>query len=348
MDMTELSDIVQDMAKNLGACATGIATVETMAGGPPSADISYMLPGARAAVCFALPLDQATIEPYLQKKCHDQHNLDKIRQTTLAAGISLEMSTFLTQLDYRSMPVPANFQYRNDQETSMAERKPPISHRYLAVRSGIGHFGLSGNVIMAKYGAAIALGSVVTQAPLLPTDPLPEEGNYCDGCRLCRAVCASGFISPDEISEVVLGGRKFDYAKRKSYARCSYICGGYAGLDRSGKWSTWTPSRYPIPEKDEDFPRAFADSVDAYIKRPITDHVYYNSVKPGFRTEYTCGNCQLVCHPDKSVRQRRAKMVLQSGAIVQNPDGSKEAVKPEEARRQIDEMEPERRRLYEP
>ena len=69
---------------------------------------------------------------------------------------------------------------------------PPISLRYLAVASGIASFGWSGNVIDDQQGACIILGGVVTSAELTPTAPLPQEDNYCDGCRLCAAACASG------------------------------------------------------------------------------------------------------------------------------------------------------------
>ena len=73
---------------------------------------------------------------------------------------------------------------------------PPISHRYLAVRSGIGHFGYSGNIITKEYGSAIVLASVVTDAELIPTEPLPEEENYCDECKLCLSVCSSEYVDP--------------------------------------------------------------------------------------------------------------------------------------------------------
>ena len=59
--MKELSRTVMDYVMSLGACAAGIATVNTLAGGPPSADLRYILPSAQSAVVFALPLDQALI-----------------------------------------------------------------------------------------------------------------------------------------------------------------------------------------------------------------------------------------------------------------------------------------------
>src|SRR5665811_1685385 len=96
----------------------------------------------------------------------------------------------------RDSPQLANFVYRQDSENWLLDMHPPISHRYLAVRSGIGHFGYSGNIITKEYGSAIVLASVVTDAELIPTDPLPEEENYCDECKLCLSVCSSGYMDP--------------------------------------------------------------------------------------------------------------------------------------------------------
>ena len=53
---------------SLGACAAGIVAVNTLEGGPPSADLRYMLPSEQSAVVFALPLDQTMIMPFLQKR----------------------------------------------------------------------------------------------------------------------------------------------------------------------------------------------------------------------------------------------------------------------------------------
>jgi hypothetical protein len=61
----------------------------------------------------------------------------------------------------------------------------------------------------------------------------------------------------------------------------------------------------------------------------------------------TCGNCQLICHPDRDERKRRYKMLVNSGVVVQNADGSLEAVPADEARRRLAAMSPERRAMYE-
>jgi len=248
---------------------------------------------------------------------------------------------------FKSVPMIANAVYRKDTPRGPFDEKPPISHRYLAVRSGLGHFGLSGNVIMKTYGATVLFASVVTEAELIPTDPLPPEDSYCDQCRLCMSGCASGLMSQDEETTVTLGGVDFSYAKRRSYNRCDYVCGGFSGLHKSGKWSTWSPARFPIPENDDEFLGALINAAKPYVDRPKTNYGLYHPLVPGDLLEFTCGHCQFICHPDKDVRQERFKMLANSGVVVQNEDGSLEAVSPEEAKKRLAAASPERRALYE-
>jgi len=347
MDKERLTRLIKRLVLHSGAVAVGIATRETLTGGPPSTDLTYVLPEARSAVVFAFPLDQAAIERFLKKEDMASANIDNRRVNGLASGLSFEVAEFLNMKGFKSVPLAANAVYRKDTPNGPYDEKPPISHRYLAVRSGIGHFGKSGNVILKEYGAAIILGSMVTEAELIPTDPLPPEENYCDGCRLCQAACASGLMSPDEEVTVTLGGYSFSYAKRRSYNRCEYVCGGFAGLHPSGKWSTWSPARFPIPEKDEEFLGALIKAAPAYRLRKKADYGLYHPLVPGSLLEFTCGHCQLICHPDKKVRQERYQMLIHSGVVIQDPDGTLRAVSPEEAEKHLAAMAPEQRGLYE-
>jgi hypothetical protein len=54
-----------------------------------------------------------------------------------------------------------------------------------------------------------------------------------------------------------------------------------------------------------------------------------------------------VCCPDKEERKKRHEILTHSGVVVQNPDGSLEAVSPEAATERIASMSPEQRALYE-
>ena len=61
----------------------------------------------------------------------------------------------------------------------------------------------------------------------------------------------------------------------------------------------------------------------------------------------TCGNCQIVCVPDKEERKRRFKLLSESGVVLQNENGSLDVVSPEEAEGRLAKMSPENRALYE-
>jgi epoxyqueuosine reductase QueG len=347
MDKETLTKVVKNLVLRSGAIAVGIATQETLEGGPPSTELTYVLPEAQSAVVFALPLDQGAIERFLKKVDMASANIDNRRVNNMASGLALEVSEFLNMKGYKSVPLVANATYRKDTPNGPYDEKPPISHRYLAVRSGIGHFGRSGNVIMNKYGAAVILASVVTEADLIPTEPLPPEENYCDDCRLCLASCASGLMSADEETTVTMGKEIFNYSKRRSYNRCEYVCGGFTGLHQSGKWSTWSPARFPIPEKDEDFLGALIKAAPAYRNRKKVDYGLYHALVPGNLLEFTCGHCQFICHPDKAVRQARYKMLINSGVVIQDPDGTLRPVSPEEAKNHLAALDPEQKKLYE-
>jgi epoxyqueuosine reductase len=345
--MEKLTQRVKDLALCYGASAVGIVTKEMMEGGPPSADISYVLPTARSAVSFCVPLDEALINDWFSKKSQKAHFQDNIQKNAIASGISLELSNYLTQKGFPSTPLTANTAYRSDTKRGYLDEKPLVSHRYLAVRSGVGFFGLSGNVLTKKKGAAVILGSVVTEAELIPTEALAKEENYCDDCRLCEASCASGYINGKERVSVSLGGVDFYYTHKRHHSRCDYVCGGFAGLHKSGKWSTWSPARFPIPEEDEAFYPALLNAIGPYLKRPKPDIAVFNAIMPGDKVELTCGNCQLICHPDKDVRKARYKMLTQSGVVVQHPDGKREAVAPEKAKEHLEKMDADQRALYE-
>ena len=345
--MKNLNEIIMDVQWTWGACAVGVATLETLAGGPPSVDLTYVLPNAKSAICFGFALDQELIGRYLRKEDRRSHELDNIRVNLLASGAALFGAKFLEELGYPSYAVCSNTVYRKDTPRGSADMMPDISLRYLAVASGIGHFGLSGNVITRNEGAGIIFGAVVTAAELEPTPPLPGEENYCDGCRLCMASCASSLMEPKEEEHVTLGGKEYTYSKRRTYHRCDFVCGGFTGLHPSGKWSTWSPGRFLIPDSEEAFYPALATAIQASSKRPPIEGGYRHPMLPERRIALTCGNCHLICVADKEERKNRYKALREGGCVVQNPDGTLEVMSAGAATERLAAMDPATRMMYE-
>ncbi len=88
------------------------------------------------------------------------------------------------------------------------------------------------------------------------------------------------------------------------------------------------------------------NSLVTYSQWPDMSGGYYHWQLP-YKLFLTCGNCQLICHPEKNERKRRYKMLKESGVVVQNEDGSFEAVSPEKSKQQMRNLPPERRAFYE-
>jgi len=340
-----LSERLMDFAKLLGACSVGVADLQTLEGGPPSTDITYVLPEAKSAVSFAVPLDQSLIEPYLSKEDRRSHENDNFRANSQAGGIAMALQNFLEFNSFKSVAVKVNESYRDEGERGKYSMNPDISLRYLAARSGAGFFGLSGNVLTKSHGAAVILGACVTSAELTPTEPVPPEENYCDDCGLCLNSCLSGMMDKEEKADVVIGDIPFSYSKRREYMRCEFVCGGMSGLHPEGKWSTWSPGRFEIPEKDEDFYDLMRKGIKAYYQRPDMGGGTYNVLMKK-KLYLTCGNCQLLCHPDKKKRAERFKKLTTNGVVIQHPDGPLERVSPDKAEEHIAAMDEETRALY--
>jgi len=62
-----------------------------------------------------------------------------------------------------------------------------------AVRSGIGWQGKNSLLITKKFGSFIALGGIITNAPLVH-DLIEKEKDGCGGCEECRKACPMGAL----------------------------------------------------------------------------------------------------------------------------------------------------------
>jgi len=339
---------IEEFLRERGALRVGFATLETLAGGPPSADLTYRLPSARSAVSFALPLNRDHIRAFLAKQDRSPHEQDNIGTNFRVTNLSWELAALLKKEGHEAKGCAANTKYRTELPNWQIELHPDISHRYLAVRSGVGSFGWSGNVGIKGIGAAIILGSTLTAAELTPTAPLTEAESFCDKCKLCASACAGEMMSKDQETNVTLGGCAFAFAARNEIALCEFVCGGFTGLHRSRRWSTWSPGRFTIPDyRDRDKLLAeFFRAVSLYGRRPPMPGGYSHPAVPDAKQYMTCGNCQIVCFGNKKETAENVKLLHSSGCVLQRPDGSLFTLPPDEAEMVFEEMDPEHKKLY--
>ena len=243
---------IKDFARQQGVPVVGVAGPERL-DGPPSLDPTYTMRGARSIVSLAAPMDVPAIEDFLAKKSPTPHNLDQLRMNQQLHRAASFLAGYIRSLGYRAAAVPSNNTYRRSPD--MFATHPSFSHRFGAIAAGIAAQGWSGNVMTREFGAAIYLGTVVTEAVLASDPPLPPrafvDGN-CRTCKLCEKTCASGMFEPQREEYVLLNGELHPRGKRRNLDFCNATCFGLHSLSRDKTWTSWG-TRW-IPEWVDNLP----------------------------------------------------------------------------------------------
>lgn len=349
---------VERLLLDLGAVSVGFATKKTLEGGPPTTDMTYVLPEAETVICFAVPLNKSKIREYLGKELprgRFDHVIDRGDVYLKAYKFARVASNLLEEKGYKSAPVYNNFKYREEDPDWRSKMPPILALRWIAARSGVGSIGWSGNLLVKGHGATVLLGALVTSAVMEPTDPIPPEESVCDKCKLCVRVCAFRMFDSKEEDSVTLGGHTFTFARRNNVVRCYIVCGGHSGLDKSKEWSTWSPGRLPYPETEDETDRTFAYAFSHQIKEfrikgekgsfaesnllhtdiareYITSGEYAsNIITEDFIT--TCGNCHLICWGNHNETLENCKILMNSGCVVRDENGDNIIVTSEKAKK---------------
>ena len=237
--MQNIEQKIKDFARKSGASLAGIAGAERF-DGPPSLDPTYTMRGANSVVSFALPMNVPAIYDFLGKKTHGPHNIDQIKMSQRAFRIGEELAAYVRGLGYRAAAVPTNNTYRRSLD--IFSTRPSFSHRFGAVVAGLGTFGLSGNVVTREYGAAVYLGSVVTDAGLKSDPVLPARlamDTRCRACKLCDKSCTLRMFRDDEEEYLLLNGELHARGRRDNLDFCNMPCFGLHGIAIDKKWTNW-------------------------------------------------------------------------------------------------------------
>lgn len=331
----------------------GVATLETLKDGPPSTDLNYHLPHAKSAIVFSFPLDREVIRRYLSKAdihARSDHEVDNFGTMLKCNKLASKIVKFLKNKGYSAKEIFTNFNYRDFDIKSTFIPFPIISLKYLAASSGVGSFGWSGVLGLKNFGTAFMLGGLTTSAKLEPTPPIPLEEYFCDKCKICVSVCAFRMFDKKEAIHVNLGKETFTYSKRNDVLRCEIVCGGYSGLDKTMKWSTWSPARYEFPKNKKDtinvLTKAFrfkpnflvegedgGFKIKTYLEDP--DIAQYMKENPAVwrlikSIKISCGNCQLVCRGNHEETLLNYQLLKNSGVVIRQKNGRTKILHPDE------------------
>ena len=91
-----------------------------------------------------------------------------------------------------------------------------LPHKTIATRAGLGWIGKSALFTTSKYGSALRLSSVLTNAPLNLGTPIFKS--KCGKCEICKEACIGGAISGREWNYKLKRNDFYDDKKCEKYA----------------------------------------------------------------------------------------------------------------------------------
>lgn len=322
-----LEDKIKSLALKEGAIRAGIARKEAFAEAPPSADMRHEKPWANAVVSFAVSLETHWIRNFLGKATRMEFKKVLFENYHKVFRIGAAVEACLKEEGFEAHNIVPNGLYRPDhtfeKQNPDPDLKPPLSLRYMAAGAGVGVLGWSGNILVPGAWSNVYLGGVLTDARLAPDPPLAE--NLCDDCRICTRVCPSGFMDPKERTAVKIAGREYVHNRKRGDYRCLIACGGYTGISRDGKWSSWSTGKTVLPEEDAVLPSFYArlrnDPANtmaakntAFGSRGVLDRSLEN-------TNPTCAHCSTVCSGPLELRRELMNLLFTSGVVEKDEKG---------------------------
>ena len=198
----------------------GVASVDAFGEAPGGWGPADHLPGCRSVIVLCMKhLD--VFARSLDKDCQAYSQDLTNRALSIAC---YPISRFLEQKGYQAFPMDASirmFPYRDHCPDQVGR----LDLRRAAELAGIGRIGRIAIVVTPEYGPRVQLAAILTDAALVPDQPL-AKGLCPPDCRRCIAVCPSGALRSPKEGEVY---RPTDQEKCMAY-RSSY--GGSSPLGR--------------------------------------------------------------------------------------------------------------------
>lgn len=217
MNSQEMTAMVKQFAKELGADLVGIAPVSRYEGAPEKLRPQAHMPEAKCVVVLAVHHVDGSVnfggEPNSNYPAGFQ-----IGMIPKLDVMAFRLSRFIEQkLGFRAFPYSCTYYWRHRKQKGIPfDHAASFSNMNAFVAAGLGEYGWHGMVMSPEYGPRQRIVSLFTDAPLLG-DPLYRGEPLCDRCRQCEKACwgenykESALLSPKTI-RFEIEGKVFEYA----------------------------------------------------------------------------------------------------------------------------------------
>jgi ferredoxin len=255
-----------------------------MRNAPPELNPKRLLPEAKSLISMAYRLNRGVQQVHLRGVSPMSFSrFAGLEPKFRLDDMALDLANFLEDMDYVSLPIPANQYY--DLERGLGE----ISHRHAAMAAGIGRLGRGGFLVTPQYGGAVQLITILTTARLKPDAIL--EDDPCDGCpQPCVKICPVKALDPDRDRVIKMDGKEYRYGWL-SYLRCQWGCGG---MVMDNRFYALSDLPMPVIDDEDDIQQVKVEALVAGENR-----FPWDKATRGAFAYNACSKCYATCHPER-------------------------------------------------
>ena len=226
-------------------------------------DILAAYQHTQTIICIAVHLN-----PENMRSAARHISSDEFHHATYSLGnIARTILRRLKALGVRGVVMPADFPMDMGKFSGKIWN---VSHKIMAVESGLGHMGLNRLIIHPAFGNFIRLTSVLIDTQL-DAYGTPLSTSSCDNCGLCLSVCPVGAIQRHI---------PFDFMSCMTHAYRDNVAGFMDMLDSSLRSSDM-----------DSFRQKYSDQETASMWQSLM-----------YKMNYRCGYCMAVCPAGQAAR----------------------------------------------
>lgn len=181
-----------------------------------------LLPGAQSVITYFIPFHPSIPKSNVKGRLASREwGLGYIRTNELIADVNALLAQKLKENGYLAAYASATHNF--DESTLMSN----WSHRHVAYIAGLGNFGLN-NMLITDKGCCGRIGSLVTTAPLNPTERSTKPTclyRFNGSCGLCADSCVNRSLKENHYDRHVCYDMLLENAEALAEIGLADVCG---------------------------------------------------------------------------------------------------------------------------
>ena len=214
------ADMVKERARELGADAVAIGSVDRWEGSPKQQDPRQIMPECRSVIAMAFRVMRGSLRGIEEGTFFSNYSamgyggltylympLTVINLAKCIEDQGWEAIPYGHQSDWRAIGTEGDLRAGYSRPVAPGRAAPDVmvNLRIAAYLAGLGEIGFSKMFLTPEFGPRQRIGIVLTEAELEP-DPIIKPGTLCNRCMACVKACPGQAMPTDKTVKVKLGG----------------------------------------------------------------------------------------------------------------------------------------------